>query len=234
MNKFSIIIPTFNEVNNIEILINEICIFLQKKIFEIIVVDDNSQDGTKKILKKIKLKNNRLRYLIRKNVNRGLSKSIILGISKTKYENIIVMDGDLQHNPRYLPKLCKTFSKKDLDFLVCSRNFKERHGLSLIRFYSSKFLILIINIFLCKKVSDPMSGFFIFKKKFFKSNKNYIYDKGFKILMSLIYSTKKKLKIYEQRIIFKKRFNNKSKMNFLVLIHILISLTYYLGLRLIK
>ena len=54
MNKFSIIIPTFNEVNNIEILINEICIFLQKKIFEIIVVDDNSQDGTKKILKKIK------------------------------------------------------------------------------------------------------------------------------------------------------------------------------------
>ena len=234
MNKFSIIIPTFNEVNNIEILINEICIFLQKKIFEIIVVDDNSQDGTKKILKKIKLKNNRLRYLIRKNVNRGLSKSIILGISKTKYENIIVMDGDLQHNPRYLPKLCKTFSKKDLDFLVCSRNFKKRHGLSLIRFYSSKFLILIINIFLGKKVSDPMSGFFIFKKKFFKSNKNYIYDKGFKILMSLIYSTKKKLKIYEQRIIFKKRFNNKSKMNFLVIIHILISLTYYLGLRLIK
>ena len=79
-----------------------------------------------------------------------------------------------------------------------------------------------------------MSGFFIFRKKFFKNNKNYIYDKKFKILMSLIYSTKKKLKIYEQRIIFKKRFNNKSKMNFLVLIHILISLTYYLGLRLIK
>ena len=204
-----------------------------KKHFEIIVVDDNSQDGTKKILKKLKLKNKKLRYLIRKN-NRGLSKSVILGISKTKYENIIVMDGDLQHNPRYLPKLCKTFSKKDLDFLVCSRNFQKRHGLSLIRFYSSKFLILIINIFLGKKVSDPMSGFFIFNKKFFKSNKNYIYDKGFKILMSLIYSTKKKLKIYEQRIIFKKRLNNKSKMNFLVLIHILISLTYYLGLRLIK
>ncbi len=232
MKKFSIIIPIFNEMNNIEILIRKICINLKEVVFEIILVDDNSQDGTKKILKKIKAKNKRLNYIIRKNVKRDLSKSIVLGLSKTKFENIIIMDGDLQHNPKYLPKICKTFSKKNLDFLICSRNFKKRYGLSFVRFYSSKFLILIINFLLGKKVSDPMSGFFIFKKSFFKSNKKNIYDKGFKILMSLIYSTKKKLNIYEQKIIFEKRFNNKSKMNFIVLCHIIISLSYYLKLRL--
>ena len=232
MKKFSIIIPIFNEMNNIEILIRKICITLKEVVFEIILVDDNSQDGTKKILKKIKAKNKRLNYIIRKNIKRDLSKSIVLGLSKTKFENIIIMDGDLQHNPKYLPKICKTFSKKNLDFLICSRNFKKRYGLSFVRFYSSKFLILIINFLLGKKVSDPMSGFFIFKKSFFKSNKKNIYDKGFKILMSLIYSTKKKLNIYEQKIIFEKRFNNKSKMNFIVLFHIIISLSYYLKLRL--
>ena len=234
MNKFSIIIPTFNEIDNIEILVKKIFIVLKKYIFEIIVVDDNSKDGTKKILKKLKLNNKRFNYFVRKNLNRDLSKSIILGISKTKYENIVVMDGDLQHNPDYLPKICQIFSTNDLDFLVCSRNFKKRYGLSFTRFYSSKFLILMINFLLGKKISDPMSGFFIFKKNFFKSNKAYIYGNGFKILMSLIYSTKRKLNVYEQKIIFQNRFNNKSKMNFIVLFHIVISLIYYFILRLKK
>jgi dolichol-phosphate mannosyltransferase len=232
MKKFAILIPTFNEMNNIEILVKRICFVLKKYIFEIIVVDDNSQDGTIKILKKIKAKNKKFNYFIRKKLNRDLSKSIILGISKTKYENIIVMDGDLQHNPNYLPKICKIFSKRNLDFLVCVRNFEKRYGLSFIRFYSSKFLILMINFLLGKKISDPMSGFFIFKKDFFKSNRDHIYDNGFKILMSLVYSTKKKLNIYEQKIIFKRRFNNKSKMNFVVLFHIIISLIYYFIMRL--
>lgn len=232
MKKFSILIPIFNEKNNIEALIRKICVVLEKNIFEIIVVDDNSYDGSKEILKRLKLKNKKFNFFIRKKHNRDLSKSIILGISKTKYENIIVMDGDLQHNPNYLPKICKIFSKRNLDFLVCSRNFEKRYGLSFIRFCSSKFLILMINFLLGKKISDPMSGFFIFKKNFFKSNKGYIYDKGFKILMSLIYSTKKKLNIYEQKIIFEKRFNNKSKMNFIVLFHIIFSLIYYSILRL--
>ena len=232
MKKFSILIPTFNEMNNIGILISKICSILKEDIFEIILVDDNSLDGTKRILKKIKAKNKRFNYIIRKNAKRDLSKSIILGLSKSKFENIIIMDGDLQHNPKYLPKICKIFSKRDIDFLICSRNFKKRYGLSFVRFYSSKFLILIINFFLGKKVSDPMSGFFIFKKSFFKSNKKNIYDKGFKILMNLIYSTKKKLNIYEQKIIFEKRFNNKSKMNFIVLFHIIISLFHYLKLKL--
>jgi len=233
-NKFSILIPTYNEKKNIEYLISKIKKNLKKFIYEIIIVDDNSSDGSKKILKNIKSKNNMFNYFIRKNKNKDLCKSIILGIAKTKYENIIIMDGDLQHNPKYLTKICKIFSKKNLDFLVCSRNFNKRYGLSFIRYHSSKTLIFFVNFMLGKKVTDPMSGFFIFKKNFFILNKRKVYNKGFKILLNLLYSTKKKLKIYEQTIIFEKRFNNKSKMNYKVLYHIIISIFYYFFLSIIK
>ena len=187
MKKYSIIIPIYNEKKNIEILIKHIIKVLKKIIFEIIVVDDNSNDGTKKILENIKSKDKKFSYHIRYNLKRDLCKSVILGISKSKYKNIIIMDGDLQHNPKYLPKICKIFSQRKLDFLVCSRNFKERQGLSYIRYYSSILLILFINLMLGKKVSDPMSGFFIFKKKFYNLNKKNVYKSGFKILLNLLY-----------------------------------------------
>ena len=79
-NKFSILVPTYNEIDNIKKLIKKISDVLKKNIFEIIVIDDNSQDGTKKVLYQIKKKNIKFRYIIRKNINRDLSKSIILGI----------------------------------------------------------------------------------------------------------------------------------------------------------
>ena len=66
------------------------------------------------------------------------------------------------------------------------------------------------------------------KKKIYLSNKNNIYGKGFKLLLDLIYSSKKMFKIYEHRIIFDKRKNNKSKMNFVVIYHILIAIFYNL------
>ena len=103
LKKFSILIPVFNERKNIEILVYKISKFLKKNIFEIIVIDDNSHDGTKEILKRIKSKNNKFNYLIRNKSERDLSKSVILGISKAQYNNIVVMDGDLQHDPKYLP-----------------------------------------------------------------------------------------------------------------------------------
>tara|TARA_B100001029_G_C15002541_1_gene419018 strand:- start:106 stop:858 length:753 start_codon:yes stop_codon:yes gene_type:complete len=232
--KFSIIIPTYNEKKNLEHLINIIKKNLKKLIYEIIIVDDNSNDGSKNILKNIKSKNKKFNYFIRKNNKKDLCKSVIIGITKVKYENIIIMDGDLQHNPKYLPKICKIFSKKNIDFLVCSRNFKKRYGLSFIRYYFSKALIFFVNFILGKKVNDPMSGFFIFKKNFFILNKRNLYTNGFKILLNLLYSTKKKMKIYEQTIVFEKRFNNKSKMNYKVLYHIIISIFYYFYLNFIK
>ena len=98
MDKFTIVIPVYNEAKNLRILIPRIYRQLKGKKFELLIVDDNSNDETSKILKIFK-KNN-LRYVIRKS-ERDLSKSCILGFKKAKYKNIIVMDGDLQHKPEH-------------------------------------------------------------------------------------------------------------------------------------
>ena len=228
MNKFSVVIPTYNERQNIALLINKIDKYLKNFFYEIIVIDDNSEDGTKLVLKEIKSSKKNFLFYIRKKEKRDLSQSLILGIKKTKFNNIIIMDGDLQHNPKYLPKIVRIFFKKKIDFLVCVRDFKKRYGLSLIRYIASLSLIFFVNALLGKRVSDPMSGFFIFKKKIYFSNKNNIYGKGFKLLLDLIYSSKQMFKIYEYKIIFDKRKNNKSKMNFIVIYHILIAIFYNL------
>ena len=233
-NKFSIVIPTYNEKQNIALLVNKIDKYLRNFFYEIIVIDDNSQDGTKLVLKEIKSSKKNFLFYIRKKENRDLSQSLILGIKKTKFNNIIIMDGDLQHNPKYLPKIIRIFFEKKIDLLVCVRNFKKRSGLSIIRYFASLSLIFFINIFLGRRVSDPMSGFFIFKKKIYISNKKNIYGKGFKLLFDLIYFSKRSLKIKEYMIIFSKRKNNKSKMNLKVICHIFVAIFYNMLMKLLR
>ena len=234
MNKFSVVIPTYNERQNIALLINKIDKYLRNFFYEIIVIDDNSEDGTKLVLKEIKSSKKNFLFYIRKKEKRDLSQSLILGIKKTKFNNIIIMDGDLQHNPKYLPKIVRIFFRKKIDFLVCVRNFKKRSGLSIIRYFASLLLILFINIFLGKRASDPMSGFFIFKKKIYTSNKKNIYGKGFKLLFDLIYSSTEPFKIKEYKIIFNKRKNNKSKMSLKVIFHMLAAIFYYMFMKLLR
>jgi len=220
MKSFSIIIPTYNEKKNISILIHKISKFLNKENYEIIVVDDNSLDGSLNEFYKIKKINKKFSFFIRKEKVRDLSKSILYGIEKSKYNNLIIMDGDLQHNPKYLPLLIKTFVKKNYDILVAVRSFKKRSGLSNIRFLLSLLLITLINLFLDKKTSDPMSGFFVIKKNLFNKNKKKLYSKGFKILFDIMYSSNKDLRIADYPIKFDFRKNNKSKMSLKVLLHI--------------
>tara|TARA_B100000745_G_scaffold190950_1_gene125496 strand:- start:428 stop:1144 length:717 start_codon:yes stop_codon:yes gene_type:complete len=234
MKKISIVIPTYNEKQNIALLIKKIDKYLKNFFYEIIVIDDNSQDGTKLALKEIKSSKKNFLFYIRKKEKRDLSQSLILGIKKTKFNNIIIMDGDLQHNPKYLPKIIRIFFEKKIDLLVCVRNFKKRSGLSIIRYFASLSLIFFINIFLGRRVSDPMSGFFIFKKKIYTSNKKNIYGKGFKLLFDLIYFSKRPLKIKEYMIIFNKRKNNKSKMNLKVIYHILVAIFYNMLMKLLR
>ena len=220
MNSFSIIIPTFNEKKNIPILIKKINKFLKNENYEIIVVDDNSLDGSFFVFNEIKKKEKKFSFYVRKEHTRDLSKSIMLGIKKSKYDNLVIMDGDLQHNPKYLPILIKTFNKKKYDILVAVRNFKKRSGLSNIRFLLSLLLVTIINLIFEKKTSDPMSGFFVIKKKLFIKNKQKLYCRGFKILFDIIYSSNKKIKVGNYPIKFFSRKNSKSKMSLKVLSHI--------------
>ena len=167
MNGLSIIIPTYNEEKNLKVLIPKIYSKIKIKKFEILIVDDDSKDGTKQLLNKMLLLFKNLKYLSRKTKPRDLSKSCVLGFNKSKYNNILVMDGDLQHKPKEINHLYSMFSKKHYDIVVGSRNlFKKRQkGLSFYRLIVSILLVIIVNILLGFKTVDPMSGFFISKKK---------------------------------------------------------------------
>tara|TARA_B110000008_G_scaffold268474_1_gene296646 strand:- start:2510 stop:3208 length:699 start_codon:yes stop_codon:yes gene_type:complete len=223
MSQYSIIIPTFNEKKNIPILINKIKKFLKKKNYEIIVVDDNSNDGSITVFHDIKKKYKKFYFYIRKAKKRDLSKSIIFGVQKSKFNKLIIMDGDLQHNPKYLPILIKKFNTEKQDVLVAVRNFKKRSGLSFVRFFMSLSLINLINLIFEKKTTDPMSGFFVIKKKLFFLNKKKLYGKGFKILFDLVYNNHNII-VADYLIKFDLRRNNKSKMNLKVIYHLIISI----------
>lgn len=216
-NKFSIILPVLNEEKNIEKLIFLISKYLKGYIFEIIFIDDNSSDKTREVMQKYISK--KIKYILRTS-NHDLTLSCFLGIQKSKYKNIIIMDSDLQHDPKYLPKMVNLYFLKKLDFVVAVRNFNEDQELGAIRTFSSIFLSYIFNYFLGYRVSDPMSGFFMFKKSIYYKYRHHLFGKGWKILADLIYN-KEKFLIKELRIKFLRRSENKSKMNLKVLINVI-------------
>ena len=148
---YSIIIPVLNEEKNINKLTLKIKKYCNKHNYEVIFVDDNSLDGSQEILQRLSTKFKNINFYIRKAKKKDLSASIILGIKKSKYNLIVVMDGDLQHDPMYSPNIFDIYNKNNPDFLICVRDFKKRRGLSILRYFASLALILVINTLFHKK-----------------------------------------------------------------------------------
>jgi dolichol-phosphate mannosyltransferase len=223
MGGVSIVVPVLNEKKNLKQLIYRISKSLKKiKKYEIIIVDDNSHDGTQELLIKLKKKFKKLTYIIRKNKKRDLSRSCIDGFAKSKYNLIVVMDGDLQHDSKDIYRLYTTLLHDNLDVVIGDRFLLSRknRGLKIHRHFLSILITFIVNSILGFKTKDPMSGFFIFKKKIFERNKNYLYANGYKILLDLIYSSRNILKIKDIYIKFNIRFQGSSKVDLKMLYHL--------------
>ena len=225
--KFSIVIPVYNEGNNLNLLVKKINFYLKKYKYEIIIVDDSSNDDSKNILKKLKKKFKNIKVIFRKNKPRDLSKSCSEGFEIAKFDYILVMDGDLQHNPKYIPEMVLKFKKNNCDFVIGARNLikKRVKSLSFFRQSSSFIMIKFFDFMFGKKTIDPMSGFFLFKKKIYIRNKKKLFLKGFKILADLIYS-EKKLNATDITIKFDYRKKGESKLNFKILLILLNFIIY--------
>lgn len=225
-NKLSIVIPTYNEAENIVGLINEILSTLNRINFEIIVVDDDSKDSTaKKILKNFK-ENNRI-ILIRRKYDRGLVQSIKQGLQTITGSLFLVMDGDGQHDPRDIIGMLKLLKKSDL--VIGIRKFDSNKSISETRQSLSKFFNFLTRIVLKKKIKDPLTGFFagkifLLNKKFYSIN-----NSGFKVLLDLIFANKENLnKISEKKINFRTRKKGKSKLDFSIFFSFITQLISYL------
>ena len=230
MKEISIVIPILNESENIKLLVPEISKnikILKIQKHEIILIDDNSKDQIETVVKNLKKKFKSLKLFIRRKKDKDLSKSCILGFEKSKYKNILVMDGDFQHHPKYLVNLIKNFNKFSCDIVVGARDLTstKKTKLSIFRLGSSFIVTTFLNIALGKKTSDPLTGFFLFKKEIYKKNRKKLFAKGYKILADLIYSSKEELNIIDVGINFGNRAKGESKMSLKILIILIFFIT---------
>ena len=223
-NELSIIVPALNEEKNIEPLTLKIIEHTKKTKFEIIFVDDNSTDQSKKILLNLSKKYKFFNPILRKK-KRDLTQSCFDGINKSKYKNILILDADMQHDPKYIPQMLKEFNKGQ-DIVIGARKLTsgKNKGLSETRRFASIFLIFFFKIFNIQ-TKDPMSGFFLFKKDIYLKNKKRFFGKGFKILADILINSKTKLKAKDIPINFNRRYESESKMNTKIL---LILINFYI------
>lgn len=228
----SIVIPTFNESENIINLLESIKLHLNDSIpAEIIVVDDNSPDGTGKIvdnyINKLNLNDN-IQSLIIKIIHRerkeGLIKALVHGIKSALGKQILIMDADFSHPPEILPKIIEKIKENNNCIIVASR-YTEGGSINgwplkrrLISWIANRMARLMLDI---DHIKDPMSGFFTFPKESIK--KMTFETKGYKILLELLVK-EKNIKVIEIPYIFSDRKSGKSKLNYLTIINYLESL----------
>ena len=216
MKDLTIIIPTFNEKDNIFRVYEAIISKIKNNInWEIIFVDDNSSDGTFKEIEKVIAIDKRVRAILRPN-RRGLSSAVIEGFLSSYSKFFLVMDGDMQHDQNKINLLYDSINENDLDIVIASRFMnKEKTKPKLkLRFKISKLLINFFSYFTKLKLNDPLSGFFIIKSDLIFTYHNRFSGISFKILLDIILSIGiNKLKIKEVPSELNKRESEESKLD---------------------
>lgn len=162
---YSVVVPAHNEAGNLKRLISELKNVLSKagKKFEIIIVNDNSTDGSLKVLDKLKKKVSEL-VILNRTANPGVGNAIREGLYKTRGAIIITMDGDLSHNPEEIPLLLEKLEGNDM---VCGSRYITGGDadMPVSRKLISGAFNVIFRTLLGLKIRDFTSGFRVYKRK---------------------------------------------------------------------
>ncbi len=205
----SVVIPTYNERDNIARIINSLEESCSSDVREIIIVDDNSPDGTWKVVGELKNKIKKLR-LVRRIGASGLPSAIIEGINNAKGDYILWMDCDLSHPPNLIKEMLKYASEYDV--ISASRYVKGgKDSRGFLRILTSRILNLFGSLVLNIHVKDLTSGFYLVKKDVFKKIK--LKDHGYaEYCIRFAYdSVKSGFKWKEVPYVFKDREEGTSK-----------------------
>jgi dolichol-phosphate mannosyltransferase len=188
--KVSLVIPTYNERTNIGTLIPHIYAVLEKTAhaFEIIIVDDDSPDGTWQVVQEMMREYPELRML-RRTDERGLARAVLRGWQEAQGEILAVMDGDGQHPPETLALLLETLDKQGADIAVASRHVPGggvsqwnfwRRGVSWGATLAAAWLLPG----LLATVRDPLSGYFALRRSVIEGC--MLKPEGYKILLEVL------------------------------------------------
>lgn len=216
--QLSIVIPTYNERNNIPVLIEKLNECLLGISWEAIIVDDNSPDGTSDVAKKLAEVDSRIRCIRRIN-RKGLAGACIEGILSASSPIVAVMDGDLQHDETILPKMLDKIQNSQVDLVIGSRHIQNgsaESGFTKQRAVMSVFASSVARKLLCIKVSDLMSGFFMIRRDIIEQIAPDLSTSGFKILLDILVTSQSNLEIMEIGYNFRKRESGQSKLDAMV------------------
>ena len=215
--ELAVVIPTFNERDNLEPLVASLDQALAGIAYEVIFVDDDSPDGTAAAVRAISRENPRVRVLQRIG-RRGLSSACLEGMMATAAPYIAVMDADLQHDERILPEMLARIKAGNLDLVAATRNVE---GGGMGEFARHRVRLSHLGRRLSRTVShtdlsDPMSGFFVVSRDFLEEVVHSASGTGFKILLDLVASARRPLRFAEVPYTFRKRVRGASKLDILV------------------
>lgn len=209
-SRTTIIVPTYNEKENIGKLIELLAEHLKDYNYEIIIVDDNSPDGTAEVAESYSL-----RYpvkVVRRPGKMGLVSAIYDGVKSSSGNVIVVMDADLQHPPSLVPRLVT--KTQECDVVIASRYLKgggiERWDLSRRIVSFGAVLVTRLLVRECRKVKDPVSGFFAVRREVISRWKPLV-PEGYKALVEILGTTKPR-RVCEEPYIFKGRSTGRSKL----------------------
>jgi dolichol-phosphate mannosyltransferase len=206
----SIIVPTYREAANIKPLADRIKRSMGNYSYEIIIIDDDSNDGIEDIVHALSIHHD-IKVHVRKG-ERGLSSAVIHGFNHSRGQIIVVMDADLSHPPEKIPELIKPIIHQTADFVIGSRFVKDGGA---PHFNSFRKLNAWVSKMLARpltKVNDPMAGFFAFPRTLILKDGLVLNPSGFKIGLELIIKTNPN-KIMEVPIVFQERLHGESKLS---------------------
>ncbi len=212
--ELSVIVPTFKERDNVALLVQRIETALSGVAWEVVFVDDDSPDGTAALAKEIAERNPRVRC-IRRVMRRGLAGACIEGILSSSARFVAVIDADMQHDEKLLPRMLEILNTGEKDMVVGSRYVA---GGSAKSFSKGRGMISRLATTLARRLtgvtlSDPMSGFFMMRRTSFDPLAGSLSTQGFKILLDIVITSRGTLRVAEEPYVFGVRAHGESKLD---------------------
>jgi len=214
VTELAIIVPTFNERDNVRPLLDRLQRALGGVAYEVIFVDDDSPDGTAGVVREIALRESRIRVLHRIG-RRGLASACLEGMLSTSAPVLAVMDADLQHDESILPEMLARIRTGKYDLAIGSRHIAGGGmGDAAPRRVALSNLGLAVSKLISKhSLSDPMSGYFMLTRSFFEEVLRTTTGVGFKIMLDMVASSKRPVRFTEVPYQFRQRELGQSKLD---------------------
>lgn len=218
--ELTVVVPCYREAPNVVPMVERLDAALAGIAWEAVFVDDDSPDGTAAEVRRLAEADPRVRCVLRLG-RRGLASACVEGILSSSAPYVAVIDGDLQHDETILPRMLEAVRAGGADIAIGSRHVaggEVGEGLSARRARVSDLGTRLAALLLPVPVSDPMSGFFLLPRALFDDLARRLSARGFKILLDILLSAGRPLRVAEIPYVFRPRLAGRSKLDAVVLL----------------